>query len=57
MKYYEIFFKTPFPFEKYDHIFCPEYNVGAMEENSRAITVIISNFLKVKIFLYIFIAE
>ena len=38
MKYYEIFFKTSFPFEKYDHIFCPEYNVGYME-NAGAITV------------------
>ena len=27
MKYYENFFKTKYPFEKYDHIFCPEYNV------------------------------
>ena len=27
MAYYENFFKTDYPFEKYDHIFCPEYNV------------------------------
>lgn len=38
MKYYEGFFGVDYPFEKYDHIFCPEYNVGAME-NAGAITV------------------
>lgn len=29
--YYTKFFRTPFPFEKYDFIFCPEFTVGAME--------------------------
>ena len=38
MKYYEKFFGVDYPFEKYDHVFCPEYNVGAME-NAGAITV------------------
>lgn len=28
MKWY---FRFPFPFNKYDQIFCPEYNFGAME--------------------------
>eukprot|EP01017_Pseudomicrothorax_dubius_P017679 TRINITY_DN1985_c0_g1_i3.p1 TRINITY_DN1985_c0_g1~~TRINITY_DN1985_c0_g1_i3.p1 ORF type:complete len:643 (-),score=135.96 TRINITY_DN1985_c0_g1_i3:41-1969(-) len=37
IKFFEDFFKVPFPFSKYDSIFCPEYNVGAME-NPGAIT-------------------
>ena len=37
MKFYEEFFGYPFPFKKYDSIFCPEYNQGAME-NPGAIT-------------------
>ena len=31
MKFYEEYFGIPFQFEKYDQIFCPEYNYGAME--------------------------
>jgi aminopeptidase N len=29
--YYEKFFDTPYPFDKLDQIFCPDYNMGAME--------------------------
>ena len=29
--FYEEFFQTKYPFEKYDFVFCPEYTVGAME--------------------------
>ena len=29
--FYERFFGQPYPFSKYDQIFCPEYNMGAME--------------------------
>lgn len=31
MKMYEGFFGVPYAFNKYDQIFCPEYNWGAME--------------------------
>ena len=31
MKFYEEYFGIPFQFDKYDQIFCPEYNMGAME--------------------------
>ena len=31
MKWYSEYFGHPFPFNKYDQIFCPEYNYGAME--------------------------
>lgn len=31
MAFYESFFGYPFPFTKYDQIFCPEFNWGAME--------------------------
>ena len=31
MKFYEQFFQTPYPFAKYDSVFCPEYTIGAME--------------------------
>jgi aminopeptidase N len=31
MVIYENFFETPYPFSKYDQIFCPEFNAGAME--------------------------
>jgi len=37
MKFFEKFFNYPFPFSKYDQIFCPEYNIGAME-NPGAVT-------------------
>jgi len=31
MEFYEKFFGYPYPFTKYDQVFCPEFNVGAME--------------------------
>ena len=31
IEFYEGFFQTKFPFEKFDFIFCPEFTVGAME--------------------------
>ena len=31
MKWYSEYFGHPFPFNKYDQIFCPEFNYGAME--------------------------
>jgi len=37
LKFYEDFFGYPFPFSKYDSIFCPEFSCGAME-NPGAIT-------------------
>ena len=37
IEFYESFFGYPFPFSKYDQIFCPEFNMGAME-NPGAIT-------------------
>ncbi len=35
--YYHANFGQPYPFGKYDQIFCPEYNMGAME-NAGAVT-------------------
>lgn len=35
--YFEAYFDYPYPFEKYDQIFCPDYTSGAME-NVGAIT-------------------
>ena len=31
MNFYKNYFGIPYPFRKYDQIFCPEYNCGAME--------------------------
>ncbi|EAS02835.3 peptidase M1 family aminopeptidase (macronuclear) [Tetrahymena thermophila SB210] len=31
MRFFVEFFGYPYPFEKYDQIFCPEFNCGAME--------------------------
>ena len=31
MKFYEEFLGYKYPFSKYDQIYCPEFNVGAME--------------------------
>ena len=31
IKFYTNFFKVPYPFKKYDYVFCPEFTVGAME--------------------------
>jgi aminopeptidase N len=30
MKLYEELFGYPYPYFKYDSVFCPEYNMGAM---------------------------
>lgn len=38
LKFYEELFGYPYPFSKYDQIFCPEYSSGAME-NAGAVTV------------------
>ena len=35
--FYEAAFGVPFPFDKYDQLFVPEYNIGAME-NAGAVT-------------------
>ena len=37
IKYYEQLFGMPFPFPKYDSIFCPEFRISAME-NVGAVT-------------------
>jgi len=29
--FYEIVFSTPYPFDKFDQVFCPDYSMGAME--------------------------
>ena len=31
IKYYEKVFSTPYPFDKFDQVFCPDYAMGAME--------------------------
>lgn len=31
IEFFNKFFQTPYPFDKYDFIFCPEFTVGAME--------------------------
>jgi len=31
IEYFEDFFRTKYPFHKYDFVFCPEFTVGAME--------------------------
>ena len=31
MRFYEKFFGYDYPFGKYDNVFCPEFNCGAME--------------------------
>ncbi|MFW0178892.1 aminopeptidase N [Rothia sp. P7208] len=36
-EFYEKIFDTPYPFEKYDQLFVPEFNAGAME-NAGAVT-------------------
>jgi aminopeptidase N len=38
IKYFEKLFGFPYPFSKYDQIFCPEYSTGAME-NAGAVTI------------------
>ena len=37
--YYEDLFGRPYPFDKYDQLFVPEYNAGAME-NAGAVTIL-----------------
>ena len=36
--FYAKHFGIPYPFKKYDQVFCPEYNMGAME-NAGAVTI------------------
>jgi aminopeptidase N len=36
--FFEALFDTPYPFEKYDQLFVPEYNMGAME-NAGCVTL------------------
>lgn len=31
IEFFEPFFRTKYPFHKYDFVFCPEYTIGAME--------------------------
>ena len=31
IRFYEEFFSTPWPFDKLDQLFVPDYNMGAME--------------------------
>ncbi|WAL40577.1 aminopeptidase N [Brevibacterium sp. BRM-1] len=38
-EFYEAAFDTPYPFEKYDQLFVPEFNAGAME-NAGAVTIV-----------------
>ncbi|MGG5175307.1 aminopeptidase N [Pseudarthrobacter sp. J1763] len=38
-EFYEKQFGTPYPFEKYDQLFVPEFNAGAME-NAGAVTIL-----------------
>jgi len=54
--FFEDFFGTKFPFSKYDMIFCPEYNQGAME-NPGAVTMndisyIFKEKVNIKILIY-----
>lgn len=37
LRFYESFFSYPYPFSKYDSVFCPEFKFGAME-NPGAVT-------------------
>ncbi len=37
--FFEERFDFPYPFEKYDQLFCPEYNAGAME-NAACVTIL-----------------
>lgn len=37
LEFYQEFFHIPYPFGKYDQIFVPEFNAGAME-NAGAVT-------------------
>lgn len=37
IKFYSSLFNYPFPFSKYDVIYCPEFRIGAME-NVGAVT-------------------
>lgn len=44
--FFEAYFDYPYPFEKYDQIFCPDYNTGAME-NVAAVTWNESNIFRI----------
>lgn len=47
-KFFESKFKTPYPFEKYDQLFVPEFNAGAME-NAGAVTFTESYIFRSKV--------
>ena len=44
IRFYEKFYGYKHPFSKYDYVFCPEYNSGAME-NPGCVTI---NDVKIK---------
>ncbi len=46
-EFFEQQFKTPYPFEKYDQLFVPEFNAGAME-NAGAVTFVESYIFRSK---------
>ena len=46
--YYERTFDLPYPFEKYDQLFVPEFNAGAME-NAGAVTLLESYVFRSKV--------
>ena len=47
-EFYEEQFKTPYPFEKYDQLFVPEFNAGAME-NAGCVTYLESFIFRSKV--------
>ncbi|MFW0168974.1 aminopeptidase N [Rothia sp. P4278] len=47
-EFFEEQFKTPYPFEKYDQLFVPEFNAGAME-NAGAVTFLESYIFRSKV--------
>lgn len=46
-EYYEHNYAHPYPFRKYDQVFCPEYNAGAME-NAGLVTIVESYVFRTK---------
>lgn len=47
-EFFEAQFKTPYPFEKYDQLFVPEFNAGAME-NAGAVTFLEAYIFRSKV--------
>lgn len=47
-EFFEEQFKTPYPFEKYDQLFVPEFNAGAME-NAGAVTFLEAYIFRSKV--------